>query len=291
MTGDAEFSRDPHLPAGPGFDWAAAERDLLGFDVTRPSMARLWNLWAGGKDHYPADRHFGQYVKARYSQIVDVARYRIAFRARVVRALVGEYGIRQLLVAGVDLPSHDEVHEVAHRLDPLVRVVYADPDPWVMMHARALLNSPWLGVCEHIDAGVHEPDVLMAKTAEILDLAEPVGVLLINSLDPLDDAAAAHAMGVLHMALPPGSYIALCHLTGETGQGLAALDTVQNRRIPGLSHARTPAGVRALFTGLDLAEPGIVPAPQWRPEPSPWPQPGPVDLWCGLGRIPNLGGC
>lgn len=289
MTGDAEFSWDPRLPTDPGFDWAAGKHDLFGFDTTTPLMSRVWNFLGGGKDNFPADRNFGACVQDLCPQIARVAHYRHVFRARAVRAMIGQYGIGQLLVAGVDLPLRDEVHDIALGLDPRARVLYADPDPWVMVHAQALLAAPRPGACEHIEAGLGDPAALLDQAARILNPAEPVGVLLITSLDGLDDVAAAHAMGALNAALPHGSCIALCHLTGKTGQGLAALGALGARPIPALPRVRTPAAVRALFAGLDLAEPGVVPAPQWRPEPSPW-QPEPVDLWCGLGRIPRPGG-
>lgn len=284
MTGGAEFPWAPWLPADPGFDWAAAERALSGFDVMSPSMVGVWNFWGRGKDNHSADRCFGGYVEGLYPRIVDVAACRIAFRARAVRVMVGEYGIGQILVVGTDLPLRDEVHDIAQSIDPRVRVVYADADPLVMAHARALLDSPWADGCAHVDAGLADPAVLLGEVADVVDFAEPVGVLLINSLDGLDDAAATHAVGVLGGALPRGSCVAICSVTGQAGRGLAALGAVGSRRIPGLPRARTRAGVRALFAGLELVEPGVVPASQWRPEPSPW-EAGPVDLWCGLGRI------
>ena len=37
-------------------------------------------------------------------------------------------------------------------------------------------------------------------------------------------------------------------------------------------HLRRPERVAAFFDGLDLVEPGVVPLPQWRPDPG---QPGP----------------
>lgn len=267
----------------PGFDWAAATRDLLGFDTTTPAMARLWNFWGHGKDHFPSDREFGQRVEAACPKVVEVARYRTTFRARAVRALVGDHSIGQLLVVGTDLPLRDEVHEVAQQIDPMVRVVYADTDPMVLAHARGRLNS-YLGSCADIDAGLEDPAALLAQAAEFLDLAEPIGVLLINSLDGLDDGAATHAVSVLQGALSPGSCIAICHLTGAVGQCLADLGAVQPSRIAGLPRPRNPAAVRTLFTGLEMVAPGVVTASRWRPEPCPWPL-DMVDLWCGLGRI------
>ncbi|MGP4029686.1 SAM-dependent methyltransferase [Actinomadura sp. 3N407] len=274
------------------FEWGAAEcgrsgsNDSFddGLDTTTPFLPRVWNYWACGKDNYPADQCFGECVEAMHPQILDAARYRIVFRARAARAVVKDFRIGQFLVAGVDLPLHDEVHDIAQRVDPLVRVVYADPDPWVMAHARALLCGPRPDSCGYVEAGLEDPAGLLEGAAQILDLDRPVGVLLLNSLDGLDDTAAAHAIGVLGGALPPGSCIAICHLTGATGRAMAALNALQISSIPGLPRARNPAAVRALFAGLEVVEPGVVPVPQWRPEPSPW-EAGPVDLWCGIGRV------
>lgn len=99
----------------------------------------------------------------------------------------------------------------------------------------------------------------------------------------MDDQTAAHALAVMRTALPAGSCIAICHLAGDTGRGLAELGAVWERPIPGLPHARTLHGIRALLIDLNLIEPGLVPAPHWRPEPSPWAPPDGVDLWCGVG--------
>ncbi|MFG2245817.1 SAM-dependent methyltransferase [Spirillospora sp. NPDC048823] len=288
MTGgDADSSWNPSLPTVPEFDWPAAIRDLGDLGTSMPSMPRLWNFWAGGKDNFLADRRFGERVEALYPRIVDMAHYRIAFRARVVRTLVGEHGIGQLLVAGTDLPLRDEVHHVAQQVDPMVRVAYADPDPLVMAHARALLNSTWSDACEHIEAGLEDPAALLEGVQGTLDLAEPVGVLLINSLDGLNETTATRALDVLCAALPRGSCIAICNLTGATCRGLATLGAAQGIRVAGLPNDRAPADVRALFAGLDLVDPGVVSLPHWRPEPSPWPRSRPVDVWCGVGRVPG----
>ena len=45
-----------------------------------------------------------------------------AVLGRVVRYLVSEAGIRQLLDVGSGLPTADNVHEIAHRADPSARV-------------------------------------------------------------------------------------------------------------------------------------------------------------------------
>jgi hypothetical protein len=47
----------------------------------------------------------------------------------VVRYLVEDAGIGQLIDIGSGLPTADNVHEIAQRINPVTRVVYVDNDP------------------------------------------------------------------------------------------------------------------------------------------------------------------
>ena len=58
-----------------------------------------------------------------------------------MRFLAAEAGIRQFLDIGTGLPTTNSVHEVAQAVAPASRVVYADNDPLVLAHARALLTA------------------------------------------------------------------------------------------------------------------------------------------------------
>src|SRR5438874_1044398 len=97
-----------------------------------PHSARVWNYWLGGKDNFAADRHVGDQVPAVFPGIVDNARATRAFLVRAVRYLAGEAVIRQFLDIGTGLPTVDNTHEVAQRVDPRSRVVYVDNDPLVL---------------------------------------------------------------------------------------------------------------------------------------------------------------
>jgi hypothetical protein len=99
-----------------------------------------------------------------------------AFLGRAVRYLVAEAGIRQFLDIGTGLPSAGNVHEVAQAVAPESRVVYADNDPIVLAHARALLNSTPEGRIAYIDADLRQPENILTSpaVAETLDLS-PAG--------------------------------------------------------------------------------------------------------------------
>src|SRR5262245_44464789 len=109
------------------------------FDVSRPNIARVYDYLLGGKDNFEADRVVGARIQETLPDVgLGVAAQRAVLR-RVVRFLVGEAGVRQLIDVGSGLPTAGNVHEVAHGVDPGVRVVYVDTDPIMLVHARELL--------------------------------------------------------------------------------------------------------------------------------------------------------
>ena len=103
--------------------------------------ARVYDYWLGGKDNFAADREAAEQVIAVRPTIRADVRANRAFLGRAVRYLAAEAGIRQFLDIGTGLPSADNTHEVAQSVAPEARVVYADNDPIVLAHARALLTS------------------------------------------------------------------------------------------------------------------------------------------------------
>ncbi len=44
------------------------------FDVTTPSIARVYDYWLGGKDNFAADRELGDRLLAFYPPTADIVR-------------------------------------------------------------------------------------------------------------------------------------------------------------------------------------------------------------------------
>src|ERR1700761_5755442 len=147
-------------------------------DMSRPSPARVWNYFLGGKDNFAVDREAAAAATGAMPFLPEVARQVRSFQGDVVRRLVA-LGIRQFLDIGTGLPVAGSVHEVAQREAPESRVVYVDNDPMVLTHARALLASSPEGACAYIDADLRNPGEILARAAQTLDLSQPVAVLLI----------------------------------------------------------------------------------------------------------------
>ncbi len=149
------------------------------FEPDVAHTARVYNVWVGGKDHYPADRQAAEEVARCRPQVVAGARANRSFLARVVRYLAGQRGIRQFLDIGTGLPAQDATHTVAQAIAPQCRIVYVDNDPLVLAHARALLTSAPEGACDYLDADLRDPAVILREAARTLDFAQPAAVLLL----------------------------------------------------------------------------------------------------------------
>jgi S-adenosyl methyltransferase len=98
-----------------------------------PSAARVYDYLLGGKDNYPADRAVAESMIAQLPNVQLAVRWNRAFLRRVVRYLIREAGIRQIVDVGAGLPTVGNTHEIATLLDPFpagshVAISHATPD-------------------------------------------------------------------------------------------------------------------------------------------------------------------
>jgi hypothetical protein len=231
-------------------------------DTTVAHPARRYNYWLGGKDHFAADRASGDAIAEAFPGVRIAAFANRRFLHRVVRYLAAEAGIRQFLDIGVGLPLPPNTHELAQDIAPDCRIVYVDNDPLVLTHARALLTSSPQGKTGYLDADLRDPASIVnhPDLRQILDLDQPVGLLLVAVLHFLTDDEAARAVAVLRGALAPGSYVVLSHGTDDY---LTSGDSAQ---IPALTKAdpvrfrpRSRAAIAGYVAGLHLVDPDPTP--------------------------------
>jgi hypothetical protein len=187
-------------------------------DVSRPHSARMYDYYLGGKNHFAADRELAEKVLASMPSVRTAARENRAFLGRAVRFLAAEAGIRQFLDIGTGLPTSNNVHEVAQSVEPSARVVYADNDPLVLTHARALLASSPQGRTAYVQADLRDPESILGspRLRDVLDLSKPVALMLVGVLHFIpDEDRPAEILATLIGALPAGSYLVASHTTTE----------------------------------------------------------------------------
>ncbi len=89
----------------------------IGFDSGTPNMARVYNYWLGGKDHYAADRAEAERLLAIYPPLRDLVRENRAFVTQAV-SWAARQGIGQLIDLGAGLPASPPVHQAARAVLP-----------------------------------------------------------------------------------------------------------------------------------------------------------------------------
>jgi hypothetical protein len=131
-----------------------------GFDPATPNMARVYNYWLGGKEHFPAGRREAERLLEIYPELADMVRENRQFVARAV-AWAAAQGIGQFVDLGVGLPVTPAVHQVARKIMPAARVAYVDVDPVVLAHTRALLAKLAGPGVTAVEADLRDPAAVM----------------------------------------------------------------------------------------------------------------------------------
>src|SRR3954451_15696027 len=150
-------------------------------DTTVAHPARRYDYWLGGKTHYAVDRESGDAVAAAFPSIRTAVLENRRFLQRAVAVLAREHGIDQFLDIGTGIPSAGNTHEIAQQIIPSARVVYADNDPVVLMHAQALLDSSDPGRTAYIHGDLRDPATILDDPAlpATLDLSRPTALMLV----------------------------------------------------------------------------------------------------------------
>lgn len=260
---------------------------LRGFDITVPSPARMWNYWVGGKDHFAADRKAAEQVLAAMPSLPAIARSVRAFLTDIVHSLAADYGIRQFLDIGTGLPTADNTHDVAQRAAPESRIVYADYDPVVLTHARALLTSTPEGKTDYIQADLRDTDTILTAAARTLDFSQPVAILLIAVLHFIPDADDPYGIVKKLMdAVPAGSFLVICHAPSDINpEEITEMARRYNESGAEQMRPRSREEIMRFFDGLEMIPPGLAPLSTWLP-------PGRADASsgsavAGVGRKPS----
>ena len=250
-------------------DPAAEETSSPDLQTDRAHSARMYDYFLGGKDNFPVDREMGEAAAAAFPGIRIAARTNRAFLQRAGRFVAGQ-GVRQFLDVGTGIPTEPNLHQVVQSVEPSARIVYVDNDPLVLAHAAALMVGDPRGATTFLQADANDPRRILTapQVRETLDLDRPVALSLLALLHFLDDTAAAELVGTLTAAVPPDSYLVLSHSTLDLDtDGAVALAVARYHEAGVMSYMRSHDEITRLFLGgLEILDPGLVPAHRWRPD-------------------------
>ena len=251
-------------------------------DTSKAHPARVYDWLLGGKDNYPVDEEVGRKLPP---EARDAARQNRAFMHRAA-AWLAHQGLDQFLDVGTGIPTAPNLHQIVQRIVPTAKVVYTDNDPIVLRHAEALLVSHPDGATDYIAADVREARTILEHARGVLDFERPIALSLIALMHFIPDEQDAHGIvRSLVETLPSGSYLVLSHAASDLYPELAEMVTAEYAKGGIRLGFRTRDEVGRFFDGLELAEPGLVTAPEWfRTAPAPA-QEG-SGIYTAVARIP-----
>ncbi|WP_165845422.1 SAM-dependent methyltransferase [Streptacidiphilus pinicola] len=234
-------------------------------DLTRPSIARVYDFFLGGNLSSEADRQVAGEILAAMPDLPEILRANRAFAVRAVRFLA-EAGVRQFLDLGSGLATAGATHEVVRAAGVDARVLYVDNDPVVTAHNSTLAPEH---TCAVLRADLRDTAGVLAspEARSLLDFDEPIAVLMIAVLHFIDHAdRPADIVARYRDALAPGSFLALTHAeNAERLPGTFEAARVYSRGVAQI-HLRTRAEISAFLDGWSLVAPGLVPTPDWHPD-------------------------
>jgi S-adenosyl methyltransferase len=234
-----------------------------------------------GKDNFAVDRAVAEQTVRAMRDGGSGARLNRAALGRAVRFMARQ-GISQFLDLGSGLPTAQNTHQIARKVNPAARVVYVDNDPSVYLHGRALLaGDPSTAV---VLADVREPDKLLElpEVTGLIDFTQPAGLILnavIHHL--LDDEDPYGVVARYKEALAPGSYLQITHFCDAAPEARASVAVLRENL--GRGQIRSREEIKRFFDGWKLVPPGLVFLSEWRPD-------EPVTLPLDLGSFLMLAG-
>ncbi len=295
------FGDEAETSGTTGGDTTTMDYAAQGTTQKPATAARIYDYILGGIHNFPADQEAARKLIAQFPFVPAASRANRAFLRRALRHLVGA-GVRQFLDIGSGIPTAGNVHEIAQELAPDARVVYVDIDPVAVAESLEILEGNERATA--IRANLCSPQVILGHpdVRRLLDLKQPVGLLLVAVLHFVPDPTQAYeVVSQLVAALAPGSYLVVSHAAAEaylpstdqltvapSTEQLKVADEIYTRRTATPGMLRTRSDTARFFVDVELVDPGVVWLQEWRPDPDESAEladdPRRSGSWAGVGR-------
>ena len=192
---------------GPGKNVGGTEAEEV------PSGPRMYNYLLGGDANYDWDRNLAGTLMRENPGLRHLARVNRDFVLKAVGWCAApppgaSTSVGQFIDLGCGLPMTPSVHQTARESRAGARVAYVDRDPLVIAHLRnAAIEENWGDRIVLLEADACDPGKVLADEGltAVIDLDQPVAIVLGGTLSSMDAATAAATVAGYMDALAPGS--------------------------------------------------------------------------------------
>ena len=184
------------------------------FDPSVPSIARVYDYFLGGKDHFASDRALADRMIEMAPLAPVITRENREFLLRAVTWAASQ-GIGQFVDLGCGMPTAPDTLESARGVIANARVAYVDNDPVVLSHLNARVAKGTPGVTV-VAGDVREVPVILDGVQAGIDLSVPVCLIMGFLLHFFTADAARDLVARYAAELPPGSLLVLSAIHVDT---------------------------------------------------------------------------
>ena len=245
-----------------------------GVDPEVPDAGRMYDYFLGGDQFLPVDQAAAQRVLEKVPETYYLAHGNRRFVQKAASA-IARRGVKQFVDVGSGIPTAFNTHEIVHHVLGDAPVVYVDNSAQVFWHGQELLRKAGETKVAMLKADVRDPDSILnaPEVRELIDFSQPVGMMLCAVMHFVEDEADPWGLVRAYMdAFPPGSYLALSHVTadGRPPEKVQRFRDVYDN-VSAHLYFRTHEEIERMFTGAGVeyiapredAEPGLSYVDEW----------------------------
>jgi hypothetical protein len=179
-------------------------------------------------------------------------------------------GIRTFLDFGAALPTCENTHIAAHRLDPNVKVVYSDNDPITVAYGQELLQGNSNAIYLPCDAAWPLGVLEAPATRVLIGDERRVGIMFLALGHVMKEQDLRQAWRSLYDWAAPGSYMFVSHASENWNTDPELVAVVQMYAAAKTdAYYRSPDEIRELVEPWQVTPEGIVDYRFWnRPVPA-----------------------
>jgi len=228
------------------------------YDLTKPNTGRTFDYWLGGSHNFEIDRQFADHIAQQWPFIRDQV---LGERKRIQDFVQKFYdqGMRAIVDFGSGLPTCNNTHIAAHKIDPKIRVVYCDIDPITVAYGHEILEGQPNVLFLQGDASKPLAILDAPETRALLENNRLVGFNFLSLAHMLTDQQLGEAWRTLYDWAMPGSSMAVSVPAKEWETNPYMNRLVQSyRQVNLFSYYRSPAEFEKLYAPWKLTPEGIL---------------------------------
>ncbi|NOZ06926.1 MAG: hypothetical protein GXP41_11360 [Chloroflexi bacterium] len=234
-------------------------------DLTKPSAGRIQDHLLGGTHNFEIDRLMASRLKKIAPIMMENVFAQRDLLGRGVTYFVRELGLKQIIDFGSSLPTCNNTHQVAHAIDPSVRIIYSDIDLLTVRYSREILVN--VANVHYLWCDAAQPETVLGsvEAKEFFGDDHRVGICFTLLAHFMKSVDLKHAARTLYEWADPGSHMIVLSMGGSEWLSDPILQEIlaQNEKMGIDLKLRNLDELLSMFAPWEVTEHGVANNYSW----------------------------